>query len=110
VSTARRTAGEWARLLEDRDRWREESAELERLLSATVGELFDARALAAQLDRRTGPRRLGTDSVIDDLRKQYGRRHDDTCKLSVCQCSAGWDPATRRYDEALEVGMRVFRS
>ncbi len=74
----------------------EEAAELQRLLSATIAELFDARALAAQLDRRRGQRRVGTDSVIEDLREGYGRRHDDTCKLTTCQCGE-WDPTTKRY-------------
>jgi len=54
-----------------------EALELERALAATTAELADALAFVAQLDRRTGPRRLGTDSVIHDLRKDYGRRHDE---------------------------------
>jgi hypothetical protein len=57
--------------------------------------------LVAQLNRRRGPRRTTTGiEVLRDLRADYGRRHDDTCKLSVCQCSDGWNAETRRYDEA----------
>lgn len=97
---ARRSCGEWGRLLEDRDRWRLEALELERSLAAVTAELFDARALAAQLDRRTGPRRLGKDSnELYELRQGYGRRHDDTCKLSVCQCGQ-WNPTAKRYETA----------
>lgn len=97
---ARRTCGEWGRLLEDRDRWRVEALETERCLVATTAQLADALILIAQLDRRTGPRRLGTDSwTLSDLRQGYGRRHDDTCRLSVCQCSAGWNAKTRLYEE-----------
>jgi hypothetical protein len=74
-----------------------EALEAERALAATTAELADALALAAQLDRRTGPRRVSTDAwVLSDLRVNYGRRHDDTCRLSTCQCGK-WDPATRRY-------------
>ena len=51
---ARRSCGEWGRLLEDRDRWRTQALEAERALAATTAELADALALAAQLDRCTG--------------------------------------------------------
>jgi hypothetical protein len=98
--SARRSICEWSRLLDDRDAWRREALETERCLVATTAQLADALILIAQLDRRTGPRRLGTDSVIHDLRKDYGRRHDDTCKLSVCQCGQ-WNPTARRYELAL---------
>lgn len=46
---ARRSCGEWARLLEDRDRWRLEALELERALVATTAELADALDRAATL-------------------------------------------------------------
>jgi hypothetical protein len=97
---ARRSSSEWSRVLEERDRWRLEALELERALAACTAELFDARALAAQLDRRTGPRRVGTDSVLRDLRANVGRRRTDQCG-PTCQCSAGWNPETRRYEVAL---------
>jgi hypothetical protein len=97
---ARRSCGEWGRLLEDRDRWRAEALETERALAATTAELADALALAAMLDRREGPnerRVLSTDSrELFELRQGYGRRHADTCKLSVCQCGQ-WNPAIKRY-------------
>jgi hypothetical protein len=95
--TGRRSLSEWTRLLEDRDRWRIEALEAERALAATTAELADALALAAMLDRRTGPRRLGGDSSqLFELRQNYGRRHADTCKLSVCQCGQ-WNPTAKRY-------------
>ena len=98
--TARRSCGEWGALLYDRDRWRLEALELERALAAVTAELFDAMAKAAQLDHREGPKErriLSTDSrELRELRSGYGRRHDDTCKLTTCQCGK-WDPTTKRY-------------
>jgi hypothetical protein len=94
---ARRSCGEWGRLLEDRDRWRMEALEAERALAATTAELADALILVTQLDRRRGPRRTtGGVETLRDLRENYSRRHDDTCRLAVCQCGE-WDPAARRY-------------
>jgi hypothetical protein len=79
--TARRTVGEWGRLLEDRDRWRTEALEAERALAATTAELADALALAAQLDTREGPRDrrvVFTDSAeLTEQRKSLGRRQID---------------------------------
>jgi hypothetical protein len=99
--SARRSTQEWGRLLEDRDRWRIEALEAERALAATTAELADALALAAMFNRRIGPRRLSTEPwTLSDLRADYGRRHDDTCRLSTCQCGA-WNPTTRRYEVAL---------
>jgi hypothetical protein len=95
--TARRSICEWARLLDDRDAWQREALETERCLVATTAQLADALILIAQLDRRTGPRRVSTASwVLRDLRANVGRRHDDTCRLSVCQCGE-WDPTARQY-------------
>jgi hypothetical protein len=91
--TARRTCGEWGALLEDRDRWRVQALELGRALAATTAELFDARALAAQLDRRGqgSPPRAGGQ-----------RRGDDDLHTATCQCR-GDEP------DFLELAMRVFR-
>ena len=78
---ARRTVGEWGRLLEDRDRWRMEALETERALAATTAELADALALAVQLDTREGPkdRRLlfTASDELTEQRKGLGRRRLD---------------------------------
>jgi hypothetical protein len=90
---ARRSCGEWSRLLEDRDRWRMEALELERALAATTAELADALILAAQLDRRGqgSPPRAGGQ-----------RRGDDNLHTPTCQCR-GDEP------DVIELAMRVFR-
>ena len=78
---ARRSCGEWGRLLEDRDRWHAQAVELDRSLVATTAELADALALAAQLDTREGPRDrrvVFTDSAeLAEQRKSLGRRQID---------------------------------
>jgi hypothetical protein len=90
---ARRSASEWDWIVADRDSWRIQALELGRALAATTAELFDAKALAAQLDRRGqgSPPRAGGQ-----------RRGDDDLHTATCQCR-GDEP------DFLELAMRVFR-
>ena len=78
---ARRSCGEWGRLLEDRDRWRMEALEAGRALAATTAELADALALAVQLDHRDGPRErrvlFTASDELTEQRKSLGRRQID---------------------------------
>jgi hypothetical protein len=127
---ARRSCGEWSRLLEDRDRWRLEALEAERALAATTAELADASALACEraecndvlalavdywrgeADRLSGRRdRRIPDRRFDDRLGLTGRRSVDIeAQDADRDLEAGVANAPPELEPEPEaIGLRVFR-